>query len=139
MSVAGFAVPVQILQFAGSLVAILLLAWLAKAMRLGPARPLTNRSEIVAAAHEAQDGFLASRIACDSNGKAALAQDRDGRIMLLKSHGSHVAARMLDHRASAVADAALLKVDSGEKRFGVIALSLSEEEAHAWAEAIAGL
>ncbi|AUX70739.1 hypothetical protein CHX26_01510 [Porphyrobacter sp. HT-58-2] len=125
-------------QTAGSLVAILALAGLAWWMRLGPALPLANGDDVRRIAAEIQDGFAPVAIACDEEGAGALARDAQGRIMLIKPHGNRFAGRVLTSGASAT-----LKdypgefniiIDSGERHFGRLALTLPEPEG--WAEAI---
>jgi hypothetical protein len=125
-------------QTAGSLVAILALAGLAWWLRLGPALPLANGDDVRRIAAEIEDGFAPVAIACDEEGAGALARDAQGRIMLIKPHGNRFAGRVLTSGASAT-----LKdhpgefniiIDSGERHFGRLALTLPEPEA--WAEAI---
>ena len=136
----------MILQFAGSLIAILLLAWLARKLGLGGAPRLDTHSAVLDAAREAVDGFEPAGAACDSDGRAALARDHAGQIMVLKPHGSRVAGRILGPSASASlqsgGDGPVLTVDCGERTFGTVSLSLPHAQtfdAQTWADAINAL
>lgn len=123
-----------LLQFGGSLVAILALFLLARALRLG-GRPLLEDAEAVRrAASEVEDGFEAVRVDIARGGKAALAADDTGRIMLIKLHGNRFAGRVLNSAASVREEVDGLIVNTGEARFGSVRLSL--EKPGYWADAI---
>ncbi|WBY16857.1 hypothetical protein PF049_01440 [Erythrobacteraceae bacterium WH01K] len=130
-----------IAQFAGSLAAILLLVWLARWLGLGPEKQLLTDAEVAEAARDAHDGFEPATIALGSDGRGALARGEDGRIMLLRPHGSHVASRILGPASSAKTspenDGEGLVVDCGERTFGAVTLQL--RDAQAWADAINAL
>lgn len=130
--------PPLVLQTAGSLVAILALAGLARGMKLGGAPRLDNEEAVRRAAGEVEDGFLPVAAACDAEGSAALARDAAGRIMVIKRHGNRFAGRVLGPRATAhiwrdLGETAL-EVDPGEARFGKVVLAIADAEA--WAAAI---
>jgi len=136
------ALPPLLLQTAGSLAAILALAGLAWWLGLGGARLLTDDEAVRHAAGEVEDGFNPVVIARDAEGRAALAEDSQGRIMVIRRHGNRFAARLLGPSARAViwrdpgvADG--LEVDCGEARFGKVFLELPDPEA--WAAAINAL
>lgn len=133
--------PPLVLQTAGSLVAVLALAGLAWGLRLGGGPLLTDDDTVHRAAGEVEDGFLSVAIARDAEGRAALAEDSQGRIMVIKRHGNRFAGRVLDHCAAARLwkdrGQTALEVDCGEARFGTVFLSLSD--ADAWAAAINAL
>ena len=122
------------MQFGGSLIAILVLAWLVKRMGLGPLPLLETEAEVIAAAREVSDSFDAVDLGRDRAGRAALLRDDRGQIMLLRQHGVHFAGRILGPEASARQDGQLLHIDSGERRFGSIAIAVDEPSA--WAERI---
>jgi hypothetical protein len=132
------ALPPLLLQTAGSLVAILALAGLAWWLRLGRAPLLADDDAVRRAAGEVEDGFIPITVAHDTAGRAALAKDVDGRIMLVKRHGNRFAGRVLTSAAKAQLrndlGQAALEVDCGEARFGKVFLELAEPEA--WAAAI---
>ena len=88
------------------------------------------------AAGEVEDGF--DPVAIAFNVEAALARDASGRIMVIRRHGNRFAGRVLGPgaRATVLPDpgVAMLVVDTGERRFGEVSLTLPDAEA--WAEAI---
>jgi len=127
-------IPPMLLQTAGSLVAILALAGLAWWMKLGGTPQLADEEDVRRIAAEVDDGFVPLASATDREGRAALARDAQGRIMLIKRHGNRFAGRLLGPGARARADAGTLEVDCGEARFGRVVLALGD--AQAWAEAI---
>ncbi len=130
--------PPLILQTAGSLIAILALAGLARWMKLGGTPLLDSQESVRRAAQEVDDGFEAVAIACDAQGHAALVRDADGQFMLIKRHGNRFAGRVLGPGARArLRDdlgKAALEVDPGEVRFGKVILDLPDPGT--WADAI---
>ena len=127
-------IPPLLVQFAGSLIAILALYALARAMRLGGERVLENDESVKSVATEVEDGFEARRVAIARGGLAALASDDEGRIMLIKRHGNQFAGRILsgDARVSEEVDAII--VTCGDPRFGPVRLSLDNPAT--WVDAI---
>ena len=125
-----------LLQTAGSLVAILALAGLAWWMKLGGSPALDSEDAVRRAAGEVEDGF--DPVAVDFDGKAALARDAQGRIMVIKRHGNRFAGRVLGPQAKAAVREELsrraLQIDSGERRFGAVFLDVPAPET--WADAI---
>lgn len=126
--------PPEILQFVASLAAILILAGIAHALRLGQPVRLAGEAEIRHAAGEAVDGYDPVQWAVDRGGNCAILRDADGRLLLLKPHGNKFAGRLLGPGAHAQAGAAGLIVASGERRYGSATLRIDEPAA--WAEAI---
>ncbi|NVE95124.1 hypothetical protein [Altererythrobacter lutimaris] len=127
-------IPAETLQFAGSLVAILILAWLVKRLGLGRNPTLADDDHAKTVAAEVHDGFVAESVARDEKGEGALLRDARGRTMVLKPHGVHFAGRILTSSASATLSGSSLQIMSGEKRFGDVYLTI--EDAAYWAEAI---
>ncbi|WP_086618723.1 hypothetical protein [Erythrobacter tepidarius] len=127
-----------LLQTAGSLVAILALAGLAWAMKLGGMPRLDSEAAVRRAASEVEDGFIPVALARDAEGAAALARDAGGRIIVIKRHGNRFAGRVLGPAARARLEDSPGKfnliVDPGEPRFGKVFLTLPDPQA--WAEAI---
>ena len=125
-----------LIQTAGSLVAILALAALAWWLKLGGSPLLDSDEAVRIAAGEVEDGFTPIAIARD--GKAALARDESGRIMVIKRHGNRFAGRVLGSGAQARLwrdrGEAALEVDPGEARFGKVFLALPDTQT--WADAI---
>lgn len=129
--------PPEILQFAGSLAAILVLAGIAYALRLGGVPQLADAAAAQRAASEAVDAYQSIALAIDRDGRGAIMRDANGRILLLKPHGNKFAGRILDARASAEAGKATLTVSSGERRYGTVTLAI--DDPHTWADAVNGL
>lgn len=125
-----------LIQTGGSLVAILALAGLAWWMKLGGTPALDSEDAVRSAAGEVEDGFAPLAVTCD--GKAALARDAQGRIMVIKRHGNRFAGRVLGAGAQARLwrdrGETALEVDCGEARFGKVLLDIPDGQA--WAEAI---
>ena len=124
----------ELLQFIGSLVAILLLAALARGLRLGPTPILSSEQQAREAAQEAVDGFVASAIALDGEGRGALLCDAANRVLLLRPHGTHFAGRILSPEAKArIVDGAIV-VDTAERRYGSASLRIPDPQA--WVQRI---
>ncbi|MBX7458888.1 hypothetical protein K3152_11580 [Qipengyuania sp. 1NDH17] len=124
----------QLLQFFGSLAAILLLAGIAWSLKLGPERKLESEEDARRAAGEAVDGFDAEKLSLDSEGRGALLSDASGNILLLRPHGTHFAGRILTAAASAAIEGDTLVIDTAEKRYGAARLVL--DDAPAWVQRI---
>ena len=125
----------QLLQFVGSLLAILGLAWIARRLDLGGDTRIRDEAHLRELAEEALYGFEPIDIAVDRAGMGALARDAQGRVMLLRRHGSHFAARLLDNHLNVRLDRNVLVVGTGEKRFAKVTLDLGEQ-APAWAASL---
>lgn len=126
--------PGQLIQFAGSLLAILLLAWLARALRLGTTPVLHDDDEVRRHANQAVDGFDPVEIARDRDGHGAILRNASGILLLLKQHGAHFAGRIITPVMAASAQDDTLIVQTGERRFGDVALRV--DNAPYWADAI---
>jgi hypothetical protein len=124
-----------LIQIGGSLVAILALAWLAHRLRLGGDARIRSEEEARALADEAIHGFDPVAIAIDKAGMGALCRDRQGRILLLRRHGSHFASRLLDSHAHARLDRSFLTLASSDRTFGSVTFDLGSE-APAWAASL---
>lgn len=124
----------MIVQFGGSLIAILALAGLAVLLKLGGKPTFKNTADVSRAADEAHDGFDVVRSSISSDGKAALARSQSGQILLLKRHGNKSAGRLLSKAAGVREEVDALIVDPGEDQFGSVRLTLPD--ASYWADAI---
>lgn len=124
----------QLLQFAGSLIAILILAWLVKKLGMGKSPTLESDEQAIAAANEVSDGFDPLDIGRDKFGRGAVLMDIDGRIMVLRQHGVHFAGRILTEGAAASLEGETVHIVSAEQRFGEVNLTL--DNAPPWVEAI---
>lgn len=121
-----------VIQLAGSLVAVLLLAGLAGVLGLGGDVRLRDRDEARELARASLCGFDPVDIALDRAGIGALLRDAGGRVMLLKRHGARFAGRLLTSHEGTRLDRNFLTVSTGERRFGTITLDLGHD-AQAWA------
>jgi len=134
-------IPFALIQFTASLVAILLLAGLAYWLGLGRPARFESDDDVRRAASEAIYGFEAEEVARGACGTAALARDGDGRILVLRLHGSKFAGRLLSDRARVWLgggdETRKLHIDCGEPGFADITLDIEAPEF--WAQAIEGL
>ncbi|HEX7850132.1 MAG TPA: hypothetical protein VF485_10425 [Sphingomonas sp.] len=110
----------QLVQLAGSIVAILALAGVARWLKLGESR-IANADDARRFAEEALAGFEGGRALVSGDGSAALVQGQ-GTIAVIKRHGAKVAVRRLvpPLRVSEAVEGAT--VDTGEKLFGSVTL-----------------
>ncbi|WP_247717894.1 hypothetical protein [Qipengyuania proteolytica] len=129
--------PPALIQFLGSLFAILALAALARWLKLGPEPRLESDEAAREAADEAISGFVPLRIGRDRDGRGALLSDSTGRVLLLRPHGTMFAGRLLTARASAHIELDVLVIDTAERRFGTARLTLDDPSA--WMQAIAAI
>ncbi len=125
----------EAIQFGGSLLAILALAAIAWKLGLGGDPRIEGEAELRELASEALHGFEAVEVAIDRAGLAALARDAEGRVMLLRRHGAHFAARLLDSHAHVRLDRTFLVVGTSDRRFGEVTLDLGDA-APAWAASL---
>lgn len=118
-----------------SLAAILGVTWAARAMGLGGDVRIRDEAHVRALAEEANCGFDPVEISVDRARIGALLRSADGRVMLLRRHGSHFAARVLTSYAGIRLDRQYLTIATGEKRFGAITLDLGPA-AQEWAASL---
>ncbi len=129
------AVPFLAIQLALSVALILAVAWLTRKLGLGRDVRLHSEDEARALARAAVCGFEPRDLALDRAGIAALARDRDGRVMLLRRHGAQFAARLLDSHAFAQLDRNFLTIGTGERHYAPVTLDLGEQ-AQVWAASL---
>lgn len=125
----------QLMQPAISLAAILGLAWLARQMGLGTGVRIRDADHARQLGSEAICGFKVADLALDRAGNGALLRDNQGRLLLIKRHGAHFAARLLDTQANARLDRNFLTIGSGERAFGQVTLDLGDK-AQVWARSL---
>lgn len=123
------------LQALASLGAILALAWLARKLQLGGDPRIQGEEHAHALADEAICGFDAKAVAVDRAGIGAIARDAAGRILLIRQHGSHFAARELVSLAGVRLDGRFLTLSTDDRGFGTITLDLGEQ-AQVWAASL---
>jgi hypothetical protein len=122
----------ELLKFGGSLLAVVLLILVAWKLALGGDARIRNEDDARALADEALCGFTPAAIAIDRAGFAALARDASGRVLLIRRHGAHFAARLLDSHAHARLDRNFLTIGTAESTFGSVTLDLGDQ-AQVWA------
>lgn len=127
--------PFIAIQLVASVVLILLVSWLAAALKLGNDVRLKGEAEVRELAATAVCGFDPVDLALDRAGIGALLRDSRGRVMLLRRHGAQFAARILDSHAFARLDRNFLTVGTGEKAFGQVTLDLGDK-AQVWAASL---
>jgi hypothetical protein len=110
----------QLVQLAGSIVAILALAGVARWLKLGESR-IATEDDARRFAEEALAGFEGGRALISGDGSAALVQGQ-GTIAVIKRHGAKVAVRRLvpPLRVREAVEGAT--VDTGEELFGPVTL-----------------
>lgn len=122
----------ELLKLAGSVAAILFIAWLARYWQLGGDVRIRSEEQARAIADEVLLGFEPVDIAIDRAGIGAILRDQNGRHLLIRRHGAQWAGRVLDQYADTRLDHFFLTVGSGEKLFGAITLDLGAD-AQKWA------
>lgn len=127
-----------LVKLAGSLVAILLLALLARWLHLGGDVRIATKDDAIRLAEQAHCGFDPVDVAIDRAGIAALLRDRDGRLMLLRRHGAQFVGRFLDSHAHARLDRDYLIIGTGERFQDPVTLNLGQP-ARVWAASLRGL
>lgn len=127
-------IPPLLLQFGLSFAAIVAVYCVARMIGLGGSPVLNDDAAVRQAAGEVQDGFEAARVSIGRGGKAALAKDSMGQIMLIKQHGNQFVGRILTGSATVREEVDGLVVDCGESTFGSVRLSV--EDPAIWADAI---
>ena len=122
-------------QLVGSLIAILALAWVAHRLKLGGDARIRSEEEARALADEAIHGFEPVEVAIDKAGMGALCRDAQGRVLLLRRHGSHWASRLLDSHSHARLDRTFLTLATADRRFGSVTFDLGDKAA-IWAASL---
>jgi hypothetical protein len=125
-------VTILLVKLAGSIIAILFLAWLARYLRLGGDLRIRSDDQARVIADEIVCGFEPVDIAIDKAGIGALMRDAQGRHLLVRRHGAQFAGRLLDRHSETRLDQNFLTVGTGEKTFGTVTLHLGDK-AQYWA------
>lgn len=128
----------ELLKLAGSIAAILFIAWLARFLRLGGDVRIRSEEQAREIANETCCGFDPVEIAIDKAGIAALLRDAEGRHLLVRRHGVQWAGRLLDRHNDSRLDKNFLTVGTGEKTFGSVTLNLGSQASH-WAAGLRNL
>ena len=118
------------IQLGGSLAAILLLAWIARLLKLGESR-ISDATTAAGFAEDALAGFRAGRAVVGTDGAAALVAGDTG-IAVLKRHGARVAVRRLIPPLRLTVAIEGVTVETGERLFGAVLLfGVTESEVRA--------
>lgn len=123
------------LQTLTSLAAILIVVWLTRRLRLGGDPRIQSEEQARQLAEEAICGFDPQAVAIDRAGIGALARDAMGRVLIIRQHGSHFAARLLTSHANVRLDERFLTLATDDRRFGTITLDLGDQAA-IWAASL---
>lgn len=110
----------QLLQLAGSIVAILALAGFARMLKLGESK-IASEDDARRFAEEALAGFEAGRALVSGDGCAALVAGQ-GTVAVLKRHGAKVAVRRMVPPLRVYEAVEGATVQTGEKLFGPVVL-----------------
>lgn len=121
-----------VIKLAGSVVAILFLAWFARWLELGGDERIRDEGQARVIADQILSGFDPVDIAIDKAGVGALMRDAQGRHLLVRRHGAKFAGRLLDRYSETRLDQNFLTVGTGEKTFGKVTLNLGSQAQH-WA------
>lgn len=119
----------------GSLLAILLVYALVRALRLGADVRLSGEAEALALAEAAQCGFAPVDVALDRARIGALLRNASGEVMLIRRHGARFAARRLTTHAGVRLDQGFLTLSTDDPHFGSVTLDLGVE-AQVWAASL---
>lgn len=121
-----------LIQLGVSLIAVLFVAWLVKRIGLGADPRIEDAAHAIGLAEEAEAGFKGIEVARDRAGFAAIVRNAEGRMMLVRAHGNHFAARPVDAATVGRLDKDFLTLTTPEKTFGSVTLQLGKE-AGMWA------
>lgn len=130
-----FSVPFVLIQLVLSVAAIVLVTLLAVKLELGGDVRLRGADEARELAALSVSGFEARELVIDRAGIGALLRDAQGRVLLLRRHGTQFAARLLDSHAFARLDRNFLTIATAERSFGQVTLDLGDQ-AQVWAASL---
>ena len=122
----------DVIQLGGSLVAVLFVAWLVGRMGLGADPRIEDADHAIRLAEDAEAGFKGIEVARDRAGFAAIVRNAEGRMMLVRAHGNHFAARPVDQDMIVRLDKDFLTLAPSERTFGAVTLNLGKD-AGVWA------
>jgi hypothetical protein len=123
------------LQAGLSLAAILAVWWLARRMDLGGDVRIRDAGHAAELAGQTLCGFTPVAVSLDRARVGALLRDAQGRVMVLRRHGSHFVGRLLNSHAGVRLDHGNLVIATGEAWFGTITLDLGGD-AQIWAASL---
>ena len=122
-------------QFGGSILAIALMVSIIARLRFGMEPDTLSEAEACAIADDAYGGFASADIMLGKNGRCAILRRDDGRMALIRPHGSRYLAMLINRRASATTldDALILRMEDRDW------VMVRDSRAHAWAKQIGAL
>ncbi|GEN99678.1 hypothetical protein NSE01_15110 [Novosphingobium sediminis] len=123
------------LQAIGSLIAVLLVFVLVRALGMGSDVRIADELEACALAEEARCGFDPVEVALDRARIGALLRNAAGEVILIRRHGARFAARVLSSHAGVRLDRGFLTLSTDDRHFGSITLDLGEK-AQVWAASL---
>lgn len=123
------------LQAIGSLIAVLLVFVVVRALGMGSDVRIADEAEARALAEEARCGFDPVDVALDRARIGALLRNSAGEVMLIRRHGARFAARVLSSHAGARLDRGFLTLSTEDPHFGSITLDLGDR-AQVWAASL---
>ena len=106
----------------GSLAAILVLAGICWALKLGRVERIASPEDAADAADQSLPGFDTVGAVVGADGSGALAVADDGRVAVMKRHGARIAVREVTWHALRSTPAGIV-VETGERRFGSVSLT----------------
>ena len=118
---------IEVLIFVASLLSILAVSWLVKAIGLGKEARITSKEQAFAIADTVMNGFDGTEAAIDKAGYGALVRNAEGQQMLIRAHGSHFVGRLLDSSFSGRLSYNQLTLESAERTFGSTTLNLGDD------------
>ncbi|HEV2600545.1 hypothetical protein [Sphingopyxis sp.] len=122
----------ELIQLGASLAAVFFVAWLVGRIGLGADPRIEDAAHAIRLAEEAEAGFGGVEVARDRAGFAAIVQNAEGRMMLVRAHGNFFAARPVDAGVIGRLDKDFLTLTMPEKTFGAVTLQLGKD-AGMWA------
>jgi hypothetical protein len=121
-----------LIQLGASLIAVFFVAWLVGKIGLGADPRIADADHAIRLAEEAEAGFKGVEVARDRAGFAAIVQNAEGRMMLVRAHGNFFAARPVDASVIGRLDKDFLTLTTPERTFGAVTLQLGKD-AGIWA------
>ncbi|KUR75500.1 hypothetical protein [Novosphingobium sp. Fuku2-ISO-50] len=118
-----------------SLVMVLGLYGLARAMRLGGDVRLIDADHAIRLAEAAIAGFDAREVTLDRARIGALVRNGEGRVLLIRRHGARFVGREVTSHEGIRLDRHTLTLETGDPRFGPLTLDLGEQ-AQIWAASL---
>lgn len=118
-------------QFAVSLIAIFAVAWLVGKLQLGAAPTIEGADHASEIAKGISHGFAARDVVVSGCGQAALLRDAEGRMMVIRRHGSKFVGRELSDGSGVRLDRVCLEI-TPDTAFGTVRLEIGKQAQH-WA------